>query len=85
MRRGIVGEQALTERQESGTAASGEETERADADKAARQDVEQEAAQELLRTERHHSLLITVGIIFPAESNLVMLESHEAVVGTYGF
>ena len=41
---GIVGEQALTERQESGTAASGEETERADADKAARQDVEQEAA-----------------------------------------
>ena len=44
MRRGIVGEQALTERQESGTAASGEEAERADADKAARQDVEQEAA-----------------------------------------
>jgi len=43
--------------------------------------VEQEAAQELLRTERHHSLLITVGIILPAESNLVMLESHEAVVG----
>ena len=44
MRGGIVGEQALTERQESGTAASGEETERANADKAARQDVEQEAA-----------------------------------------
>jgi hypothetical protein len=43
--------------------------------------VEQEAAQELLRTEGHHSLLITVGIILPTESNLVMLESHEAVVG----
>ncbi len=81
MRRGIVDEQALTERQEPGTAASGEEAEREDADKAARQDVEQEAAQELLRTERHHSLLISVGIILPAESNLVMLESHEAVVG----
>jgi hypothetical protein len=50
-------------------------------DKAARQDVEQEAAQELLRTEGHHSLLITVGIILPPESNLVMLESHEAMVG----
>src|ERR1700674_1104248 len=44
VRGGIVGEQALTERQESGTAASGEETERANADKAARHDVEQEAA-----------------------------------------
>jgi hypothetical protein len=43
--------------------------------------VEQEAAQELLRTERHHSFLISVGIILPAESNLVMLESHEAMVG----
>ena len=44
VRRGIVGEQALTERQESGTGASGEEAERANANKAARQDVEQEAA-----------------------------------------
>jgi hypothetical protein len=48
---------------------------------AAGQDVEQEAAQELLRTERHHSLLITVGIILPTENNLVMLKSHEAMVG----
>jgi hypothetical protein len=43
--------------------------------------VEQEAAKELLRTEGHHSFLISVGIILPAESNLVMLESHEAMVG----
>src|SRR5580692_10045386 len=43
--------------------------------------MEQEAAQELLRSERHHSLLIPVGIILPTESDLVMLESHEAVVG----
>ena len=81
MRPGLVGEQALTERQDSGAPAIGQETKRADADKAAGQDVEQEAAQELLRIERHHSLLITVGIILPAESNLVMLESHEAIVG----
>jgi len=81
VRRGIVGEQALTERQESGTAAIGEEAERADADKAAGQHVEQEATQELLRTERHHFLLIAVGIIFPTESNLILFESHEAMVG----
>jgi hypothetical protein len=81
VRGGRVGEQALTERPESGTAAIGEEAERTDADKAARQNVEQEAAEELLRTERHDSLLISVGIILPAESNLVMLESQEAVVG----
>ncbi len=43
--------------------------------------MEQEAAQELLRIERHHSLLISVSIILPAKSNLVMLESHEAMVG----
>ena len=81
VRRGIVGEQALTEGEESGALAIGQEAEKADADKAARQDVEQEAAQELLRIERHGSLLISVGIIFPAESNLVLLESHEAMVG----
>jgi hypothetical protein len=81
VRHGLVGEQALTEGQESGAPAIGQEAERADADKAAGQDVEQEAAQELLRTKRHDSLLTSMGIIFPAESNLVMVESHEAVVG----
>ena len=81
VRRGTVGEQALTERQESGAPAIGEEAERADADKAAGQDVEQEAAQELLRTERHDSFLIAVGIILPTESNLILFESHEAMVG----
>jgi len=65
----MVREQSLTEGQDSATAAIGQEPERADADKAARQDVEQETAQELLRTERHHSLLISVGIILPVESN----------------
>ena len=81
MRHGLDGEQALTEGQEGGAPAISQEAERADADKAAGQDVEPEAAQELLRTERHHSLLIPVGIILPTESNLVILESHEAMVG----
>ena len=44
MRHGLLGEQALTEGQESGAPAIGHKAERADADKAARQDVEQEAA-----------------------------------------
>jgi hypothetical protein len=43
--------------------------------------VEQETAQELLRAERHDFLLISVGIILPAESNLIIRESYEAVVG----
>jgi len=78
---GLVGEQALTEGQESGAPSIGQEPERADADKTAGQDVEQEAAQELLRGERHFSRLITVGIILPTESNLIILKSHEAMVG----
>ena len=43
--------------------------------------MEQEATQELLRIERHHSLPISVGIILPAESDLIVFESHEAMVG----
>jgi hypothetical protein len=81
VRRGTVGEQTLTERQESGAPAIGQEAERADANKTAGQDVKQETAQELLRAERHDFLLISVGIILPAESNLIIRESDEAVVG----
>jgi hypothetical protein len=81
VRHGLLGEQALTERQESGAPPIGQEPERADADKAARQNVEQEAAQELLRIERHPSLLIPVGIILPAKGNPVPVEGYEAVVG----
>ena len=43
--------------------------------------MEQEAAQELLRIERHVSLLIPVGIILPAKGNPVTVEGYEAVVG----
>ena len=68
-------QESLAEGQECGAPAIGQETERANADKAAGQDVEQEAAQELLRSERHDSFLISVGIILPAKSNLILLES----------
>jgi hypothetical protein len=61
--------------------AIGEESEGTDADKAAGENMEQETAQELVRGEGHHPLLITVRIIFPAEGNLVLVEGHETVVG----
>jgi hypothetical protein len=77
----MVEQQTLTEGEESGAPAVGEESEGADADKAAGQNMEQETAQELLRREGHHSLVISVGIILPAESHLVVLEGDEAVVG----
>jgi len=77
----VVQQEPLAEGQQCRAPAIGRETERADADKAAGQDVEQEAAQELLRSEGHDSFLVSVGIIFPAESNLIVLESYEAVVG----
>jgi len=43
--------------------------------------MQQETSQELLRRERHLPVFIPVGIVFPAEGDLVVLESHEAVVG----
>jgi hypothetical protein len=43
--------------------------------------VQQETSQELLRGEGGHlSFLIAMGIILPVESNLVVLESQEAVI-----
>jgi hypothetical protein len=43
--------------------------------------MQQETAQELFRGQGHLPLLISVGIILPAEGDLVVLERHQAVVG----
>jgi hypothetical protein len=43
--------------------------------------MQQEAAQELWCRERHHSLVISVSIIFPAEGDLIVAEGDEAMVG----
>jgi hypothetical protein len=43
--------------------------------------MQQEAAQELFRFDRHHSLLISVGIISPAEGDLVVGKGDQAMVG----
>jgi len=71
----------LTERQEGGAATVGQEAEGADAHKAAGQDMQQEAAQEFGGLEGHHSLVIAVGIISPAEGDLVVGEGDETMVG----
>jgi hypothetical protein len=43
--------------------------------------MEKEAAQKLLGGEGHLSLLIAVGIVLPAEGDLILLEGHKTVVG----
>jgi hypothetical protein len=67
--------------QELGAASVGQEAEGADANKAAGQHMKQEAAQELFRFDGHHSLAISMGIISPAEGNLVVGEGDQAMVG----
>jgi len=43
--------------------------------------MQQEAAQELWSRDRHHSLVISVGIISPAEGDMIVGEDDEAMVG----
>lgn len=68
-------------RKQGSSTAIGQESEEADADEAAREDVEQETSQELLRGKRHLFLLIAMGVILPAEGNPILVEVQEAVVG----
>ena len=63
MPRGLLcaAEQLEAERQKSGAVAVGEETEVADAHESRRQQVEQEAAQELIDSQGHESFLVAMG------------------------
>src|SRR5215472_2396027 len=69
------------EGQQGGAAAIGEETEVADADKAGGQQVEKEAAQELIGGQRHESFPVAVSGVPPAEGDLAIFEGDEPVVG----
>ena len=71
----------MTAGQEGSAATIGQEAEGANADKAPGEYMKQEAAQEFLRRKGHHSLVISVGIIFPAKGDLVVFEGDEAMVG----
>jgi hypothetical protein len=81
MGHGVGPEQTLTEREELGSTAIGQEPEETDTNEAAGQNMEEETAQELLRGQCHLPLLMAVSIILPAKGNLVAVEGHEAVVG----
>jgi len=70
-----------TTRQESCPPPIGQEPEVADANEAGRQQVEQEAAQELLDGERQEALLIAARGVSPAEGDLVVGQGDEAMVG----
>ena len=73
--------QLSAEGQQGGATAVGEETEVADADKAAGQQVEKEAAQELIGGQRHESFSVAVSGVPPAEGDVAIFEGDEPVVG----
>lgn len=52
-----------------------------DTDEAFGQDVQEEAAEELLRVESHDALLAAVSIIAPAEADSLSIEGREPMVG----
>ena len=79
-RRGGDVEQQAAAQQRSGPLAVGEEAEVADADQAFRQNVDEEAPQELVGRD-HHDLLLADGcVVLPAEGDLIVLEADEAMV-----
>ena len=53
----------------------------ADANQAAGQDVQQEAAQELMCGNGHDLLLAAVSIVSPTEGDAIVFEGHEPMVG----
>ena len=69
------------QRQQCGAIAVGEESEVADADEAGWQQVEQEAAQELIDSQSHEPLLVAVGGVSPAEGDVAIGESDQPAVG----
>jgi len=61
----------------------GHESEKTDADEAARERVQEKAAQELVGRQGHQFLLAASRIILPAECDLAVIEAHQPVIG-YG-
>ena len=67
--------------QQPGSLAVGEEAEVADADEAWWEQVQQEAAQELVDRQAHDALLVAVRGVAPAEADLAVGESDQPAVG----
>jgi hypothetical protein len=68
------GERCEAQRQQRSPLAVGQEAEVADADEALGEQVEQEAAQELIQRQGHEILLVVLGRIAPAKGDLAMGE-----------
>lgn len=68
-------------RQESGAPAIGNEAVVSDANKAARKQVEEKTAQELIHRKRHSALLVAVRRISPTESDVAICQGNQAMVG----
>jgi hypothetical protein len=74
-------EQLPAEGQQGGSAAVGEEAEVAYPNEAPGEQVEEEAAQELIGGQRHESLPVAVSGVAPAEGDVAVFEDDESVVG----
>ena len=74
-------EQLKTKRQESGALAVGQKAEVTDAHESFGEQVQQEAAQELVDREGQQLLLVVVGGIAPAKSDLAVGKGDQAMVG----
>ena len=81
--RGELGEQGARLRDAGRAVAVGEQAVMANLDEARRQDVETEAAQELLQRESHRAALAAVGVVFVPEGDRVVgkIQSFQAAVG----
>ncbi len=74
-------EQPQTKRKEFCSPPVGEEAEVADAHKATRQQVQQEAAQELIDSQSHDPLFVAVSGVAPAKGYVALGESNQPAVG----
>jgi len=76
---GLLEEQLPAQRQQAGPTAVGQQAEGANADKAARQNVQQKPPQELICRDGHLPLFVAVCVI-PSKRDLIVLETHQAMV-----
>jgi hypothetical protein len=77
----LLEEQLPAQRQQTGPAAVGQEAEGANADKAARQNVQQKPPQELICRDSHLPLFVPARVILPSERDLIVFETDQAMVG----
>ena len=75
------GEDRSTRREIGGATARGEQPEVADADEACREDVQQEASEEVVDVERQRAHLAPVPVVLPSKRDGVVGDADEPVIG----